>query len=126
MVRVGASVRARSMFDATVRTARSVPGARYRTLKGEDIQRSLNDRADIGEKKRERSTSMCNSENGGTGEREKERRRVDSWGTLPCLEVAEFLGDDLADVNAEPVDDPLGKIRMRRPAEDLDVGHSAL
>lgn len=59
----------------------------------------------------------------GTVRTENER---DGEGTLPCLEVAEFLGDDLADVNAQPVDDPLGEIRMRRAAEDLDVGHSAL
>lgn len=45
---------------------------------------------------------------------------------LPCLEVAEFLGDNLADVDAEPIDDPLGEIRMRGPAEDLDIRHSAL
>lgn len=45
---------------------------------------------------------------------------------LPCLEVAEFLGDNLADVDAEAVHDPLSEIRMRRAAEDLDVRHSAL
>lgn len=54
------------------------------------------------------------------------RRDRDGERPLPCLEVAEFLGDNLADVDAEAVDDPLGEIRMRGPAEDLDVRHSAL
>lgn len=45
---------------------------------------------------------------------------------LPCLEVAEFLGDDFANVNAEPVDDALREVRMRRTAEYFYVRHSAL
>lgn len=45
---------------------------------------------------------------------------------LPCLEVAEFLRDNLSDVDAEPIDDPLSEIWMRGPAEDLDIRHSAL
>lgn len=42
---------------------------------------------------------------------------------LPRLEVAELLGDHLADVDAEPVDDPLRQVRVRRAAEHLYVGH---
>lgn len=45
---------------------------------------------------------------------------------LPCLQVAELLGDHLADVDAQPVDDPLRQVRVRRAAEHLDVGHSAV
>lgn len=68
----------------------------------------------------------------GMLERERESSRVlviytiYSASMLPCLEVAEFLGDDLADVDAKPVDDALGKVRVRGAAEDLNVGHSAL
>lgn len=53
-------------------------------------------------------------------------RRDNVCKPLPCLEVAEFLRDNLADVDAEPIHDPLGEIRMRGPAEDLDIRHSAL
>lgn len=45
---------------------------------------------------------------------------------LPCLQVAELLGDHLADVDTQPVDDPLRQVRVRRTAEHLDVGHSAV
>lgn len=45
---------------------------------------------------------------------------------LPCLEVAEFLRDNLADVDAKPIHDPLRQVRMRGAAEDLDVRHPAL
>lgn len=45
---------------------------------------------------------------------------------LPCLEIAEFLGDNFADIDAEPVDDTLCQIRMGRAAEDFYVRHSAL
>lgn len=44
----------------------------------------------------------------------------------PCLKVAEFLGNDFADIDAESVDNPLGQVRVRRAAEDLDVRHPAL
>lgn len=45
---------------------------------------------------------------------------------VPCLEIAEFLRDNLADINAKAIDDSLGQIRVRSPAEDLDVRHSTL
>lgn len=45
---------------------------------------------------------------------------------LPCLEVAELLGDHFADVDAQPVDDPLRQVRVRRAAEHLDVRHSVV
>lgn len=45
---------------------------------------------------------------------------------LPCLEVAEFLGDNLADVDAETIYDSLGEIRVRGPAENLYIRHPAL
>lgn len=49
-------------------------------------------------------------------------RSIDS----PCLEVAEFLGDDLAEIDAEPVDDALRQVRVRRAAEHFDIRHPAL
>lgn len=45
---------------------------------------------------------------------------------LPCFEVAELFGDHLADVDAQPIDDPLRQVRVRRAAEHLDVGHSVV
>lgn len=45
---------------------------------------------------------------------------------LPCFEVAKLLGDHLANVDAQPVDDPLRQIRVRRAAEHLDVWHSVV
>jgi len=42
------------------------------------------------------------------------------------LEVAELLGHHLAQVHAQPVDDALRQVGVRRPAEDLDVGHCGL
>ena len=41
------------------------------------------------------------------------------------FQVGELFSDDLAEVNAKPVDDFLGEIGMRRAAEDFYVGHSA-
>lgn len=45
---------------------------------------------------------------------------------LPCFQVAELLGDDFAQVDAEAVDDALRQVGVRRAAENLDVGHPAL
>ena len=45
---------------------------------------------------------------------------------VPCFEVAEFFGNHFANVDAQPIDDPLGQIWVRGAAEHLDVRHSAL
>lgn len=45
--------------------------------------------------------------------------KVDS----PSLEVAEFLGEHLAGVQAQTVDDQLRQFRVRCAAEHFDVGH---
>lgn len=41
----------------------------------------------------------------------------------PCLLVAEFLGDDFAQVQSQPVRHSLGQVVVRAPAKKHDVGH---
>lgn len=41
----------------------------------------------------------------------------------PCLLVAEFLGDDFAQVQSEAIRHSLGQVVVRAPAKKHDVGH---
>lgn len=44
----------------------------------------------------------------------------------PCFQVAELLGDHLAQVYAESVHDALRQVHVGRPREHFDVRHSGL
>jgi len=43
---------------------------------------------------------------------------------LPCFQIAEFLGDYFPQVNAQSIDNSLGKIWMRCTTENFDIWHS--
>lgn len=51
------------------------------------------------------------------------RQNEEKFGFIPCFQIREFLGDDLPQVDAQPIDDPLREVGMWRSGKHFNVRH---